>query len=633
MSPAQGWDFAADEVAAIAERILRHVDGKPLDGHTRGRIARDLSTLRLSSLQPCVGSLEEDPACPSNYYLAADARAKDSRTPVLLHLAPGSERINRLFPKRIAAERVQAGGKEIVTEVVPFASSDHENIRVFAERINPAFFPRPQGALPAIAAGNRHPEISLPAVFEAYRVILEKMHVNMASTVQLSATREMTTDEALAARDGENPTAAGHTRVSIRHLYHAGLWAAIRAGWREGYNAEADHFIVSGNTPDEIHRSVEAVKEAIRQAAGYTKFTTDTSRLFELEADLRHPKAWSDAVVRERFQRLFSEEEQRWILAEFSQPFAMEGGRYVLAREEIVRLAVKFGESLKLNEELFDTIRAAKAQLKFASRFDFEPSLDEAETLTTAKELLFYMHWLKARGRPAQLVPPNLGFKKRQAYPETMESVTGGAIGLKDYCHHKMWDELPARAQKEFSGKPLDELGARVSELAAVARYFDGTLSIHSGSGKQPAVLERIGKATAGRVNYKISGELQLQLFDVLYEQPAGSRWRQLYDRMVERVNQFAATGAFGAESELAAEYVKMGRGSYLGDTERGRVDGNLFLVFWLGNVVGSRDVNSPDGDRRFFKEKLDELPEDLLQEVRQRNSRYVVWLAEHLRS
>jgi hypothetical protein len=61
-------------------------------------------------------------------------------------------------------------------------------------------------------------------------------------------------------------------------------------------------------------------------------------------------------------------------------------------------------------------------------------------------------------------------------------------------------------------------------------------------------------------------------------------------------------------------------------------MDGNLFLVFWVGNVVGSRDVNAPDGDKRFFKEKLDELPEDLLAEVRRRNTRYVVWLAEHLR-
>jgi hypothetical protein len=178
----------------------------------------------------------------------------------------------------------------------------------------------------------------------------------------------------------------------------------------------------------------------------------------------------------------------------------------------------------------------------------------------------------------------------------------------------------------------LEELGARVKELAAVARHFNATLSIHSGSGKQAEVLEQIGKATAGRVNYKISGELQLQLFDVLSEQLPESHWRRLYDRMAERCNRFAADGAFGEESELARKYLDLGHGSYLGDAARGRVDGNLFLVFWLGNLVGSRDAESPDGDRRFFKEKLDELPSELLAEVRRRNTRYVIWLAEHLR-
>jgi hypothetical protein len=293
---------------------------------------------------------------------------------------------------------------------------------------------------------------------------------------------------------------------------------------------------------------------------------------------------------------------------------------------------VKFGRSLKLNEELFDCIRAAKVGLRSGTDFDFEPSLDEAETLTTAKELLFYMHWLKARGRPAQLVPPNLGFKKRQAYPVKLETTSELGIGLEEYSHHKMWPELVPRVVRDFESFPLAELAARVAELAAVARFFDGTLSIHSGSGKQAEVLECIGRATRGRVNYKISGELQLQLLDVLSEQPAGSPWRQLFERMVHRANRFAATGAFGAESALAAQYAKMGREFYLGDSARGRVDGNLFLVFWLGNVVGSRDHQAPDGDHRFFKEKLDELPEDLLGEVRNRNSRYVVWLAEHLR-
>jgi hypothetical protein len=122
-----------------------------------------------------------------------------------------------------------------------------------------------------------------------------------------------------------------------------------------------------------------------------------------------------------------------------------------------------------------------------------------------------------------------------------------------------------------------------------------------------------------------------LQLFDVLREQPEGSPWRSLYERMADRCDEFAAQDIFGAESELAAKYRGMGRGSYLGDASRGRVDGNLFLVFWVGNMVGSRDSKSPDGDCRFFKEKLDALPPELVAEVQKRNARYIVWLAEHL--
>ena len=197
--------------------------------------------------------------------------------------------------------------------------TDREQVLSFAQGVNPAFLPRPQGALAAIAVGNRHPEISLPAAFEAFRILLKKTGLNLASTVQLSATREMTTDEALAARDGEDPVAAGHTRVSIRHLYQAGLRAAVQAGWRDGYNAEADHFIVTGSNSNEIARSVEASKEAIRHAAGYTKFTTDTSRLFILEADSRHPAAWSDSAVEEKFASLFSSSERAWTLEQFAR--------------------------------------------------------------------------------------------------------------------------------------------------------------------------------------------------------------------------------------------------------------------------------------------------------------------------
>ena len=620
-----------DDAARVASIILQIREGKRLDSATRERIANELRVLGLSSLRVCPESLEQDPNYKTNFYLAVDAATGDSWLPMLMHIAPLPDIAREFFVNLTVVERAHTESKNILFHFYPFSSHDRENIRAFANDLNDAFLPRPQRALPAIAAGNRHPEISLPAVFDAYRTILAKTHVNMASTVQLSATREMTTEEALATRNGEDPVAIGHTRVSIHHLYDAGLWAAIRAGWREGYTAEADHFIVSGNTPEEINRSINAVKTAIQHAAGYTKFTTDTSRLFELQADTRHPQPWSDSEVGEKFQQLFPAQEQRWILAEFSKTFKTSEMSYKFAEPEIKRLAVKFGRSLKLNEELFDTIVQAKLDFGRSAEFDFEPSIDEADTLTTAKELLFYMHWLKQGDRPAQLCPPNLGFKKRQAYPVAMDTTAQNGVGLEDYCHGKMWPELTKRVQSEFGGKPLEELAARVAELAAVAKSFDTTLSIHSGSGKQAEVLERIGKSTGGRVNYKISGELQLQLFDVLAAEPADSRWRQLFERMVKRANAFAAKQAFGYESELAQKYVEMGREYNLGDSSRGRVDGNLFLVFWLGNLVGSRDTDSPDNDRRFFKEKLDELPDNLLREVRRRNSEYVVWLADHL--
>lgn len=622
-----------DEILTLAEKLLSVAGSGEVTDESRARLQAKLAERGLTSIRAYPRSLEHDPLLADCYYLAVDVFGGNAVQPLLLQLSAGLPAAADRFANP-AWEMVLhlAGGADAKLTAYSFTSHDHDTIGAFARDVAPAFLPRPQRALPAIATGNRHPEISLPAAFAAFGTILEKFGANWASTVQLSATREMTTDDAIAARSGDDPVAVGHTRVSIRHLYHAGLWAAIRAGWRAGYTAEADHLIVSGSTDAEIARSVEMVKETIRHAAGYTKFTTDTSRLFELESDLRHPQAWSASAVEERFHQIFSAGEARWVLGEFSQHFHIDSTTYVFSQEEILRLAVKFGRSIKLNEELFDSICAAKAGPGTGTEFDFEPSLDEAETLTTTKELLFYMHWLKARGRPAQLVPPNLGFKKRQAYPVKMETTVEHGKGLEEYSHHKMWPELVPHVVRDFASQPIAELAARVAELGAVARYFDGTLSIHSGSGKQAEVLEAIGHSTRGRVNYKISGELQLQLFDVLSEQPAGSPRRQLFQRMVDRARQFAGQGAFGAESELADQYVRMGREYYLGDAARGRVDGNLFQVFWLGNLVGSRDTQAPDGDHRFFKEKLDELPEDLLAEVRRRNSRYIVWLAEHLR-
>jgi hypothetical protein len=547
-------------------------------------------------------------------------------------LSAGPERFGDLKPLwvslsgvapriRLIAESPQGSvlieGKPNAWSLSTFRSTDYGAIQEFVEQA-PELKPRPQREKSAIATGNRHPEISLPAAFRAFKKIEAKHGVNLASTVQLSATREMTLPHLIAERSGENPVTAGHTRVDIKHLFHCGLWAAIQAGFRNGYSAEADHFIVTGTNADEIDASMELCKESIRMAADYTKFTTDTSRVFELQADERHPKAWSTAEIDARWAQLLSVNDQKQVLQMFAKPFDTGSATYSFSESQIKRLTVKFGRSLLLNEELYDEIVAAKN----GEPFDFEPSLDEAETLTTPQELIFYMHWLKQQGRPAQLVPPNLGFKKRQAYPETWEQ-------LKAYSGYKMWPEVLPACEK-LGGDALQELGNRIRALSDVARFFDATLSVHSGSGKQEKVLRMIGEATDFRFNYKISGELQLQLFDVLREQPQGSPARELFQRMVARCEAFAEKNLFGDESKLASKY-RGSHGNYLGDYLQGRVDGNLFLVFWLGNLVGSRDIASPDGDQDFFKNKIDRLPLELIQETQRRNEGYICWLADCL--
>jgi hypothetical protein len=174
-------------------------------------------------------------------------------------------------------------------------------------------------------------------------------------------------------------------------------------------------------------------------------------------------------------------------------------------------------------------------------------------------------------------------------------------------------------------------LGWRVGELVAVARHAGALLAIHSGSCKQAAVLDEIGHAAMGHLSFLASAEFQLQLLEVLSEKPQASPERQLYNRMAARAYEFARLGLFGEEFDVARKFMDLGRGFYLGDRTKCRTDGNVFLVRCLGALSGTRDINCPNADTRFFAEKLRELPEGILAEARARHEAFVGWLARHL--
>ena len=393
------------EAAELAILIFEQAERKPLNDEVRNRLAARAAVLRLETVAPYFGSLVRDPVHPSSYYLAVDAGRGE---PLLLHLAPATAPTSSVFYKPLLIGRMRRpNGPEIVINSVPFGPSDHENLEKFVAQIGAAFLPRPQGLRPAIAVSG-----ALPAAFDAFRAILKRSGKNLAATAA-------------------NPAA------SSRDFYYAGLCAAIRAGWREGYSAGVQ-LVVTGD-------NVEAARETIRNAAGFTRFSTDTSSLFRETGD--------GAAL----------EDRDWILDEFVRQFEIGDAVYEFTREDALRLASKFGPALKANEQLHESIRQARSELKPGRSFDFEPSLEGAATVTTPQELIFWLHWLKARGPGAQLAAPNLG------------------------------------------GEPQ-----RLKELAAIARHYQCILSIRSGAGHSPEALETIARATVGRVSYTISPELCL---------------------------------------------------------------------------------------------------------------------------
>jgi len=94
-------------------------------------------------------------------------------------------------------------------------------------------------------------------------------------------------------------------------------------------------------------------------------------------------------------------------------------------------------------------------------RFDFEISFVSSPGPTTVSELSRFLEFFKTRGQPAQFIAPNLG-----------PSVEG------------------------------------LSRLAEIAQSFNAMLSIHANGDESPETIEQIVKACSGRVNYKISANL-----------------------------------------------------------------------------------------------------------------------------
>jgi hypothetical protein len=211
----------ANEAAALADLVYQQLEGHPLTVDLRNLFAARLPQLALETFTPFPGSLARDPIHPSTYYMAIDAQA-----PMLLRIALASSPASGLFPGAMLIGRMRpGGGREIVINAVPFNFTDRESVRTFAEQVDPAFLPKSQGPQSAIIVEGSS---DFAPAFRAFRAILKSTGLNLAAT-------------------------AGD--------YDIALWSAIRAGWREGWNAQSS----DPSAPDYTKYSVEGSLEQLEE--------------------------------------------------------------------------------------------------------------------------------------------------------------------------------------------------------------------------------------------------------------------------------------------------------------------------------------------------------------------------------
>ena len=342
----------ASEAGLLADIIFQVVENRTLQDSLRNRLVSRAAGLSLTSVRPYWGSLQYDPVHQASFYLAVDALAPASPPlPLLLRIALAGSPSSGLFPKSALIGRMRPGGgsREVVVNATPFGPRDPAAIETFVTKIDRAFLPRPQASAPALTVVSLAPERELPAAFEGFRVVQRTTGVNAAS---------------IAAPPGLSaPTLT------------AAMWSAIRAGWREGYNLEAEP--VALDAPD--------LDELVRERAHFTRFRAGLGSCLSTFA----PPADSLELALELFTRRFPVGE---VLYQFEP-------------QEITALHARYGGVLAAAEKLFDSVRRERNAAGYGRLFDFEVLLPEDADVRAA---FFCQHWLKSRGRPATLIAPAL---------------------------------------------------------------------------------------------------------------------------------------------------------------------------------------------------------------------------------
>lgn len=249
-------------------------------------------------------------------------------------------------------------------------------------------------------------------------------------------------------------------------------FAVFQEGYQGGFGADGDHL-----------KKVEDIRDAL--SCGYTMITLDCS-----EKIGRGIEGLTGQETANAYERLPQDYRNRIESSYLNKGFSVGKQEYYLSKEDLMQCALIYNGAIDFVKEVyFQCLKKADHPV------DFELSIDETESITTAQGHLFVAMELEYNGiEVTSLAPRFIGeFQKGIDY-----------IG------------------------DIDAFESQLKQHAAIADYFGYKLSIHSGSDKF-SVFPMIGRYTGGRLHLKTSGTSWLEAVGTIAEKNS-----ELYRRMHE---------------------------------------------------------------------------------------------------
>ena len=275
------------------------------------------------------------------------------------------------------------------------------------------------------------------------------------------------------------------TGRTFPEVLDASTWAVLATGYREPWGADGDHL----KTEDQVRMAL---------SAGLTMITADVSEHLHREA-----ASMSEAEVLSAYEGLDAayrgEVERRYLASPFP---LVSGGAVRFTETELRRIVLLYRDSLEFAGRLY---RAAVG-LRGEDGFDFELSIDETDTPTTAQAHLFM-------GLESQRIGISLSSLAPRFVGEFQKAV--------DYIG----------AVREF-----EQSFAVHAEIAATLGY---RISVHSGSDKF-SVFPAIGRLSHGRFHIKTAGTSWLEALRVAAARDP-ALFRDLYAVALERYGKARA--------------------------------------------------------------------------------------------